>query len=109
MRRATFHGPVRRLAFEQSEDQAGGKRIAATDAVIDFEVLTSWGLVELAVVVAYGSPIVHRRSLRVAECRGHHQELGKIINDVFDHFLETRNLQLGVVLVDISDGEAESG
>ena len=31
------------------------------------------------------------------------------MDDSFDHCLETRNLQLGVVLVDIGDGEAKSG
>ena len=38
MGRAIFHRRLRALAFQESVSQAGGKAVAAADAVIDLQI-----------------------------------------------------------------------
>ncbi len=57
---AALHGPLRVLPGEEAVDEAGGEGIAAADAIEDFQVFAVLGLIELAIVVADGAPIVQR-------------------------------------------------
>src|SRR5215510_10194964 len=63
MSRAVFDRELRPLADQEAVDQSGRERIAAADAVEDFEVLAQPRLMELAVAITYSAPIVDRRRL----------------------------------------------
>src|SRR5262249_31912460 len=58
MRCAALDGPLRAFACEESVDQAGSKGVAAADTIENLEVFAIGSLIEIAVAVADGAPIV---------------------------------------------------
>src|ERR1700687_4624252 len=73
-----FDGPLRVLTREKSINQAGGEGITAPNTVENLEVLAICGLIEIAIVVANGSPIIARRGGGFAKCCGDDFE-GKVL------------------------------
>ena len=57
--------------IEEAVDQAGGKAVAAADAVLDLQLLVLAALVELAVIVQDGRPVVDQagKGPRGGSCR----------------------------------------
>src|SRR3989339_520211 len=58
MRRAVVHRFFRGFAFHDTIDEARGERVATANAVVDLEIGTLYGIVELAISVQDGAPIV---------------------------------------------------
>src|ERR1700723_378029 len=99
VRRATFHGPLRALAGEQSINQPGGERIAAAHAVINFQIVSAGSFVEFAIAVADRAPIVVRGAGGFAQRRGDDLKR-KILQNDFNHGLETFRGEIGEFVAD---------
>src|SRR5579859_872175 len=98
-------GPLRILASEEAVDQARSEGIAAAYAVKDFEIFAIFGLMEFAVVIADGAPIVERGGFGFAQRGGH--DLERILLHRFgDHLLEGGDFEGGMMLVHAGDLEA---
>src|SRR5882762_1180142 len=104
---ATVHGPLRAPGGAQTIDQAGSERVAASDAVENFEVYDPVGLVQVSVAVAHGAPIVARGRLGVAEGGRHDFQVWIVRDNVFDHSPEASRIESREVLVNSFDRESE--
>ena len=86
MRRAAFDGKLRTLAGEETINQARSERVSAADPIVNFEILAFLGLVEIAIAIADGAPIVSRGRLCFAK-RGRYHLEGVVLYDLLDHLL----------------------
>ena len=106
---AVVHGLLGVVVLEEAEDQAGGEAVAAADAVEDLEFRELDAVVELAVVPADGAPVVLRGGDHAAERGRGDLEVRELLHGLGDHVLEGLGLDVGDVVVDALDLEAEGG
>src|SRR5947209_7634538 len=99
MRSTALHTPLRFLSGEEPVDQAGSKRIAAADAVINFNILAGHGLVKTAGAIADCAPIIQGSSFHSAQSRGHHRNVWKFPDDLLNHLLEAIRIKVRVIIV----------
>ena len=93
----------------EAVDEARGERIAAADAVHDFQSVVVLGFVDFAVRPAQGAPVVDRGGLDGAQGRGDDLEVRVGLGGFVDHLLvafDVQFLQVGVVAFDF---EAQAG
>src|SRR5438034_10918108 len=99
---AAFNRPLRVLPREKAVNEAGSKRVAASDAIEDFKIFTIFRLVKLAIAIADRSPIVQAGGFCLAQCSGDH--LARIILHNFaDHLLERIYLESVMMLMNTGD------
>ena len=94
---------------QQPVDQPRGERISAAHAVEDLQARPRHGLVEASVRPADRAPVVARRAADRAQRRGHRDEVRIRVADPGHHLSEATRVELGQVLVDALDREAEGG
>src|SRR5271170_478656 len=107
MRCPALHGPLWVLAGEKSVDQSRGKGVAAADTIVDFQILASGRLIELAIVIANCSPVIDGRGPRVSQRSRDDRQARKLLNYRRNHFLEVRRIQVGVAFIETSYGETQ--
>src|ERR1700693_1917599 len=93
-----FYSPLSILTREKPINQTGGKRITAANTIKNLKILAIFGLIEVAVVAANGSPIISRRGGGFAKRGGDHFE-GKIVQDFLNHLFEDDRIQCGQMLI----------
>src|SRR5260370_33477463 len=71
---AAFYGPLRILPGEETVNETAGEGIAAANAVENFQAFAVRGLIELAIVVADGAPIIQRSCCALAPRGGNDLE-----------------------------------
>src|SRR5271155_1401921 len=106
VRGAALHRPLRIMSRQKTIYQAGSEGIAAPDAVEDFEILAVSGLVELAIAIADGAPIILRGGFCFAQSGGDNLER-IFLHDRGDHLFETFHFERRVMLVHAWDFESE--
>src|ERR1039458_497961 len=105
---AAFYGPFDGLAGKQAVDEAGGKAVAAADAVADFDVALR-DADDLVLVVGDSSPSVAAGTVRRAQGAGDELEIRIGRSHFAQHLFVTGDGQLGEVLADAFDFDAEHG
>src|SRR4051812_10474182 len=103
-----FNGCLRALSLEKSVRQTRSKAIAATNAIIDLEVLALHALKELTLVVEDGTPIVERRGSRLPQRGCGDLEVREVRASSLDHPLEAIGLDLREMFIGTLDVEAEA-
>src|ERR1700688_3701543 len=93
-----FDGPLRILTREKTINQTRGEGIAAANTIENLEVFSICGLIEIAIVVANGSPIISRRGGGFAKCCGDDFE-GKVLQDFPDHLFKSFGIECGKMLL----------
>src|SRR5437763_7580313 len=105
---AAFNRPLRVLPREKAVNEAGSKRVAASDAIEDFKIFTIFRLIKLAIAIADRSPIVQGGGSCLAQCSGDHLER-IILHNFADHLLERIDFELRMMLINTDDLVSERG
>src|SRR5205809_2005542 len=105
---AAFNRPLRVLPREKAVNEAGSERVAASDAIEDFKIFTTFRLVKLAIAIADRSPIVQGGGFCLAQCSGDHLER-IILHNFADHLLERIYFEFGLMLIKSADIVCERG
>src|SRR5712691_5202338 len=98
VRGPAFHGPLRILTSQESVDQAGSKRIAPSHAIKNFQILAVFRLIELAIAITDGAPIIQCGGFCLSQRGGNNFER-IILHRLRDHLLEAVDLKPRVMLI----------
>jgi len=102
MRRAAFDGKLGAFVGEKAINQARGERISAAYSIVNFKILAFFGLLEIAIAIADGAPIVSRGGLGFAKRSCDHLE-GIVLHDLLDHLLEAHDFEVRETRIDSGD------
>lgn len=73
-------GPVRIFPFRKSVNQSGSKGVVAANAVTNLQIFPHPRIVEIPIVIAHRSPIVHSRGLGITKCCSDDRQRGKFLH-----------------------------
>lgn len=104
-----FDGFVGVVEGDEPVDESGGEAVATADAIKDLEVGPMCGLVEGAIGVADGSPVIAGCRADGAEGGGDDLEVRELLDGFFDHLFEGADVDVGDIFVDTFDFETEAG
>jgi len=106
---AAFDSPLRAIAREKSVNEPGGKRIAASDAVVNLEILPHLGLEKLTVAKAHRAPVVHGRGPGVPQRGSQYPQIWEFFNGPFHHALEVGGIEIREVFIEAIYRQAQGG
>ena len=106
VRGAALDSPLWIVSGEESVNEAGSEGVAASYTIEDFEILAVSGLVELAVAIADGTPLILRGGFCFAQRGGDDLE-GIFLHDRGDHLFEAFHFERRVMLVHAGNFESE--
>ena len=109
MCRAIVYRALRILRRHQAVNKARGKRVAAADAVEDFQIIVLLRQVNFAIAPAHCAPVVSRCGLHGPKRRRHGLEVGICLCGLAHHSLVALEVQRFEVLVVSFDFEAKTG
>ena len=105
---SVFDGFSRVTMGDQTVDQSGGKGVATTYPVHNFQIRSVRGLVKRSVCPANGSPIILRCCFDAAKRSGYCLEVRVVGNGSIDHRFEAFSLQVRKSFVDSFEKMVES-
>jgi hypothetical protein len=105
---AASDGPFDGLASEQAVDEARGEAVAAANAIVDIDVVLG-NVNDLVFIECNGAPGVAAGGWRGAQGAGDEFEIGIGIGKLVKHVFISGDGELGEVVTDAGDGDAEHG